>query len=185
MCSMRLKINIILLTLISILVITGAYSIGCKMKGQENTLPEKINQNSYEEQKAPLSILEEGMVDGIIFRLGTEKKDVISKLGEPDNIGKTDGSEVFRYKDTYYYFDINRNLLIGIKILQLGKEVYGVKVGMKPEEIKQVLGKPTNEYYNVHDEKWELLYKRDKNELYFVSKDKNSSTNYVLVLKKD
>jgi len=154
-------------------------------KSKENQNPQNPNQGNYNQQGDPLSILDEGKIEGVIFRLGDEKKEIVSKLGEPDSVEKIGGSEEFRYKDTYYYFHLINGTLIGVKIAKKGTEVFGVKIGMKPEEVKAVLGKPANEYYNVHDEHWSMLYQRGKTELYFVSKERNSSTLYMQVSKKN
>lgn len=177
---MRRKTLICCLVLFSII----AGLTGC-VKKKDSPAGAPVTHESDKKYVDPLKAVEEGRIGGIGFKLGAGQKEVVEILGKPEKTGTVGGSELLRYRDTYYYFDLTQKKLIGIGVSGQGKEILNVKTGMRPEEIKLALGKPDSEFYNDHEDRWNIVYKRGSNELYFMSRDKNSPTDYVLLLKKD
>lgn len=61
-----------------------------------------------------------------------------------------------------------------------GAEVFDVEVGMTFEEIKDILGNPSDEGYNDHDGIYFISYEVGSHNLYFDSSSKDGPTTFAM-----
>lgn len=137
--------------------------------------------------KNPLEPLSEGKIDGIGYSLGTECKKVLTDLGKPDDEGTTEGNYYYMYGNVTYFsdsMDENEGNITAIAIRD-SIDICGTKVGMKPAEIKKILGQPFSEGTDEGEEGWVMTYEVKKGlYLSYFSDNENSPVTAVLFASK-
>lgn len=117
----------------------------------------------------------EGKMDGVELKVGSTYQEIIDKLGKPQKQSAISGGEVLTYGDASYIILPTTKKVVCIMV-GTGKSLYGVKVGMKPSEIKQILGDPD---YEDHDDLtgiWNLCYNAGNYTLIFNYAEENGPT---------
>lgn len=155
-------------------------------KPKDTGSKEEDNQKQ-ETVKNPLEPLSEGKIDGISYSLGTECKKVLTDLGKPDDEGTTEGNYYYMYGKVTYFsdsMDENEGNISAIAVRD-NIDICGTKVGMKPEEIKKILGQPFSEGTDEGDEGWVITYEVKKGlYLSYFSDNENSPVTAVLFASK-
>lgn len=124
---------------------------------------------------------------GLRFGVGASADELLSILGEPKAKGEFEGSYYLSYDTVIYYIDsldVQESKVTAITLLP-GQEVYGIKVGMTPNEIKAILGTPISNGNSEEDGTWSMLYQINDDMLYFSAKDENSPTESLLIKREE
>jgi uncharacterized protein involved in high-affinity Fe2+ transport len=190
---MQMKKNMII-----ILILITIMSSSCNAKATsgiaaETPKPEKTAtqpQVNPEEKliDGPLKLAYEGKIDNLQVGVGNKLKDVIGQLGEPVELANFEGSSYVTYQNISFMLDkivestSDSADIMGI-IASEGYELYGVKVGMTPDEIKKILGAAEQEYKDGEDEgdMWKLEYTCGEYKLtfFFIDKSSPSTSAYL------
>lgn len=85
-----------------------------------------------------------GMLPGTQIQINSYVSDVYKELGKPDSIDEYDHSLAYEDKNIYIYHFNERVTSIGFGE---GAEIFGIKIGMKYNEIVSKLGPADHEYY--------------------------------------
>lgn len=135
-------------------------------------------------EKDPLALAAKGQMDGVEFRLGTSRDQIVDAWGEPIETNPYLGGELLTYNDAFLLISPIDNSLSAIIVTQTEKPVYGVHVGMLPSEIKSILGQPFSEGMNEMTEAWDLTYKLGEIDLTFESEHEEAPTHFVMLFGK-
>jgi len=99
--------------------------------------------------------------DPVLSHLGMSKEDVIDKYGEPGfegDIGGPGGKEFFyEEKNISFIFAGDEGVVNNLRIFP-EKEILEVEVGMKFEEIIEVLGEPREMGFDSYTGRYTLVY---------------------------
>lgn len=180
--------------IVILLVLALSFSfVSCKAEkaSEKNTEPVSNTTEKVEPAPAPapaqendaLKTAREGKVTGLNIGIGSTLQEAIAQMGEPSALDYFEGTSYVSYELVDLILDRiiddtkTEASITGI-ILSEGYELYGVKVGMTPEEIKGILGAPTKEELENDPEgsTWRLDYDCGTYLLSFFSADQNSST---------
>lgn len=184
---MQMK-RFIIITLILIITITASSckaetALGVDIKLGTPTPTQAVEQNKPEErlEEPKLELAYEGKIDNLQFGIGDRLEKVITELGEPVELAYFEGASYISYQDLSFMLDkviektSDEAVISGI-IISEGYELYGVKVGMTPNEIKSILGAANQEYKDGEgdEEMWKLEYQCGDYSLTFFFNDSNS-----------
>lgn len=164
---------------------------------ENKTIPAAKTTDSTE--SAPAAVQEnyalkaarEGKVTGLNIGIGSTLQDAVAQLGEPTALDYFEGTSYVSYELVDLILDRiiedtkAETNITGI-ILAEGYELYGVKVGMTPSGIKEVLGAPSKEEVETDPEgdMWRLDYDCGGYLLSFFANDKDSPTLSAYLSKK-
>jgi hypothetical protein len=157
---------------------------------QTETQPQAQNKPEEKPIEGPKSLAFEGKIDNLKVGVGDELKEVIAALGEPVELAHFEGSSYISYENVNFMLDkivestSDEAVVLGI-IVSEGYELYGVKVGMNPGEIKNVLGAAEQEYKDGEgdEEMWKLEYNCGEYKLTFFFNDKESPSTSAYLSK--
>jgi len=123
-----------------------------------------------------------GMLDTATIGLGFHVDFVINTYGQPAEKDVYEGSTYYSYPDKHIIFFISLydDLVSAIGINE-GGELFGVRIGMTCDEIKDILGSPDIEGYDEMEGDYFMLYQSGIHQLYFFSPDKNSPTDSAML----
>ena len=99
----------------------------------------------------------QGKFTDLTIKFDDGRERVVKVMGTPDEITTWQGSELYIYKNVGIYIDPSEEKVTGLTAGE-GYKTYGVKIGMTPEEIKNILGKPDNEGENLESGAYVLEY---------------------------
>jgi hypothetical protein len=176
-----MKRNICFTVIIVILV----FFSGCRLNsdvGNNTSAPSSDINNNDKENSAikdyDINLIEEGRVDSIEFALGDNSKTILESLGEPKMSGYFMGGSYLKYdKVTFFINKPLEEIEYGeVVIIGFSKdfELFGIKVGMKFEEIKDKFGVPSyegaigGEESELYGDSWALVYEKGDYSLTFV-----------------
>jgi len=193
---MQMK-KILIITLVLALTITAS---SCKAKAvsgvepvPETPKPPQTETQKLPEEKlvdGPKSLAYEGKIDDLQIGVDDRLKDVVAALGEPVELAHFEGSSYISYQNVSFMLDkivegtSDEARVSGI-IVSEGYELYGIKVGMTPEEIKNILGAAEQEYKDGEgeEEMWKLEYNCGDYKLTFFFDDNNSPSTSAYLSK--
>ena len=131
--------------------------------------------------EGPMKAAFEGRVDNLGVRVGDKLEIAISELGEPVELAHFEGSSYISYPKYSFMLDkviekISDEAIISGIVVSEGHEVYGVKIGMTPSEIKSILGAADQEYKDGEGEEkmWKMEYLCGDYSLTFFFNDNNA-----------
>ena len=132
----------------------------------------------------------EGKIDNLQSGVGDSLEKVIAELGEPLELAYFEGSSYISYENISFMLNktidkISDEAAISGIIISEGYELYGVKVGMTPSEIKSILGAANQEYKDGEDgeEMWKIEYKCGDYSLIFFFNDSTSPSTSAYLSK--
>jgi len=97
-------------------------------------------------QNSILDIIGEGKLPGIEFGIGASCKEIVNKMGKPKDQEFFEGGLYLDYDKVIFLTDSDESYNGKVTSISIYEgQIFGVKVGMKPSEIKKVLGKPSFE----------------------------------------
>ncbi|MDF2531771.1 MAG: hypothetical protein K0Q65_1352 [Clostridia bacterium] len=193
---MQMK-KFMIITLVLAMTITAA---SCKAKAVSgvDTVPETPKPTQTEVQKLPedkvvgdtMKLAYEGKMDHLQIGVNDRLKEVVEALGEPMELAHFEGASYISYANVSFMLDkivedtSDEAKVTGV-IVSEGYELYGVKVGMKPEEIKNILGAGEQEYKDgeSEEEMWKLEYNCGDYKLTFFFNDNNSPSTSAYLSK--
>lgn len=187
---------------ICILIVSIILTIGCNAKNKIDDKKENIenknlstiikqsenpNQKQAEKVTANNEIFKsasQGKINGIEFGIGTRFEEIIKTWGEPEEKGNYEGSNYLIYDDITFMADENSEVVSRIAISG-EREVYGVKIGMKPSEIKKILGEPKYEsiYEDTDIQQRSIVYENGEYRVMFCSDDIDTPVNFMIIQK--
>lgn len=147
--------------------------------------------------------IDKGKVSDIEFKVGTSVNDIEKKLGTNYKTYTFDGGAYYMYYEKLKYIficsyefaaDNNKNDKLWGIFFDKGYKLFGVTVGDTADQIKEVLGKPTKEYYSNPDkdqdqlefqqtqslDEYILEYSKGNYTLEFIFESKNSSSVFTI-----
>lgn len=126
-------------------------------------------------------LIKEGQLDCTPLKLGDNRDKVLELYSMPDEVGMFEGSNYYAYDSEHivFYTGIFDDILYSIGLME-GAEVFDVEVGMTFEEIKDILGNPSDEGYNDHDGIYFISYEVGSHNLYFDSSSKDGPTTFAM-----
>lgn len=141
------------------------------------------NSSKPEEPEGPLLAASQGKITGLQIGVDSSLKEALGELGEPVELDHFEGTSYLSYENMNIMLDRiidntqEEALVSGISVFN-DYELYGVKIGMKADEIKSILGVPNQEYAdNVEDGgMWKMEYLCGDFQLTFYAENKNSPT---------
>lgn len=184
---MQMK-KFMILTLVLVVAVTASSckaetALGLDIKLGAPEPAQTATQNKPEEKviQGKLEPVYEGKIDNLEFSIGDSLEKVIAELGEPLELAYFEGSSYIRYENLSFMLDkviektSDEAAVSGI-IISEGSELYGVKVGMTPNEIKNILGAASQEYKDGEgdEEMWKLEYQCGDYSLTFFFNDSSS-----------
>jgi hypothetical protein len=179
------------LMLITIIISISITASSCSAKAaanQDSTLEtpkpvQTVEQMKPEEslKKVGIELAYEGKIDNLEFGIGDRLEKVIAEMGEPLELANFEGSSYVRYESLSFMLNkviektSDEAAISGI-IISEGNDIYGVKVGMTPNEIKSILGAASQEYKDGEgeEEMWKLEYQCGDYSLTFFFNDSSS-----------
>lgn len=182
--------------IIVVLVLISITASSCKAKAvvDVDVIPEPPKPVQTEEQNKPkedgMELAFEGKIDNLQVGVGDTLSEVISELGEPMELAHFEGSSYVSYKNFSFMLGkviektSDEATISGIVISE-GYEIYGVKVGMTPNEIKSILGAADQEYKDGEgdEEMWKLEYACGDYSLTFFFNDNSSPSTSAYLSK--
>ena len=121
--------------------------------------------------------IENGMLDNSPIKLGFHVSFVTDTYGEPAKKDLHEGAVYYSYPDKHITFFIGLyDDLVTAIVTSEGGELFGVKIGMTCDEIKDILGSPDIEGYDEMEGDYFMLYESGIHQLYFFSRNENSAT---------
>lgn len=152
---------------------------------KDNTSKPTLPQNNA------LQLAYEGKVTGLSIGIGSKLQDAIAQFGEPVALDNFEGTSYISYEVLDIILDrivedTKSEAYISGVIVSEGYELYGVKVGMSPAQIKAELGTPTQELLETDDEGeiWKMEYDCGEYLLSFYSDNKEAATVSAYLSKK-
>lgn len=175
------KLIIITLVLTTIISSSCTPQATSKLDNTPNT-PKPAQTPNMPEKKVvdgPMALAYEGKIDNLQVGVGAKLQETIETMGEPIELAHFEGSSYISYQNISFMLDkivetTSENAeVLGI-IVSEGYELYGVKVGMTPAEIKNILGAAEQEYKDGEgdEEMWKLEYNCGDYNLTFFFQDK-------------
>lgn len=79
----------------------------------------------------------------ILSYLGKSATDITKSFGKPSKTDGTESGELYNYDNFYFAISNNKVVTIGVKGADV--TVNGIKVGMKPKDVKSKIGNPLKE----------------------------------------
>jgi len=169
--------------IVFIIVLFTILFTACKIKTENNDITlsgssiEAINtENSIE--KPDLNLISIGKVDTIEFGIGEKAGNILKSWGEPDFKGDFMGGSYISYDNITFFIDKYIDEMENGKVIRIGisesYELFGVKVGMRFEEIKEIMGKPSfegiigNDEGELFGESSVIIYESSDYELLFI-----------------
>lgn len=189
--------KLIAITMILTITITAAACESKATSSDKTEVPkpaqiETQTQNKPDEKQivGPMKLAYEGKIDNLQIGVGDKLQNVISVLGEPSELNHFEGSSYISYQDVSFMLDRivettkDEATILGIVVSE-GYELYEVKVGMKSDEIKNVLGAAAQEYQEGEEEgdAWKLEYNCGDYLLTFFFNDKDSPSTSAYLSK--
>lgn len=136
-------------------------------------------------------LLREGRGENIEFGIGTKTETIVNKWGEADMEDYFLGGTFLTYGNITFFTDAvdyaGKVAVIGISD---NTNIFGVKVGMTFDEIKEILGAPvieatTDTEDELYGGDWRLVYESGEYKVSFMAKDKSSATYAAYIEAKD
>lgn len=129
-------------------------------------------------QNSILDIVGEGRLPGIEFGIGASCKEIVNKMGKPKDQDFFEGGLYLDYDKVIFLTDSDESYNGKVTSISLNEgQIFGVNVGMKPSEIKKVLGKPSYEGKNEEEGAiYQLRYNVKGYTLLFASEKEDSPT---------
>ncbi|MDQ0877504.1 hypothetical protein QFZ77_006163 [Paenibacillus sp. V4I3] len=118
-----------------------------------------------------LTSASEGKIKGIEFGIGSNKKDVIQKWGEPQKTGSWQ-TQYYSWFDYYYFFG---NPDESVSAIRIG----GDTVKCTVDELKKAIGEPKDEGLNDIESGWYLYYEAGDYQVFFNADTKNGLIKYM------
>lgn len=186
--------------IIIVLIFISIIASSCKANAvvDVDITPETAKSGQTEVQNKPeekiiegkMELAYEGKIDNLQVGVGDRLAKVIEELGEPLELAYFEGSSYISYENLSFMLDkviektSDEATIFGIVISE-GYEIYGVKVGMTPNEIKSILGAADQEYKDGEgdEEMWKLEYTSGDYSLTFFFNDKSSSSTSAYLSK--
>lgn len=108
------------------------------------------------EREIPLHNAYQGIMDGIELSIGGDGNQLIDLYGEPEGSDSFMGGYYIGYADMVFFVTYNesKEKPYGhvVRIAYMGKDqVYGIKVGMNADEVRNVLGEPDEIHQETED----------------------------------
>ncbi len=167
-----MKKYLTLLLILSLVIFAGC--AGKKDNQDENKVvvePPRQEESKNNEQKDPIKGKDElqsskivqfpeaaqGEFTDLPIKFDDSREKVVKVMGTPDEITTWQGSELYIYNNVGIFIDPSEEKVTGLTAGE-GYKTYGVKIGMSPEEIKNILGKPDNEGENLESGAYVLEY---------------------------
>jgi hypothetical protein len=162
------------------------------VKPAENTVtPQPATPQAAAPVNEALQPAREGKVTGLSIGIGSTLQEAIAQMGEPTALDNFEGTSYVSYELVDLILDkiiddTKAEASVTGIILSEGYELYGVKVGMTPAQIKEILGTPTNEEMENDSESttWRMDYDCGDYKLSFYANDKDSATVSAYLSKK-
>lgn len=180
--------------MIIVLVFITVTAASCNEKTvvEVDNTPETPKQVQAEEKlnEGKMELAYEGKIDKLQAGVGDRLAKVIEELGEPLELANFEGSSYISYQNFTFILDkviektSDEAEIFGIVISE-GYEIYGVKVGMTPDEIKNILGAANQEYKDGEgdEEMWKLEYPCGNYSLTFFFNDNSSPSTSAYLSK--
>lgn len=138
-----------------------------------------------------LELAHQGKVTGLNIAIGATLQETIAQMGEPTALDNYEGASYVSYELVDFILDrviddTKAEANVTGVILSGGYELYGVKVGMTPEEIEAVLGTPSSADIDTtsETETFRIDYDCGDYQLSFFANDKGSATVSAYLSKK-
>ncbi|MGB7604654.1 MAG: hypothetical protein WBL93_04170 [Lutisporaceae bacterium] len=174
--------------------------VSCKAEKviEDKNVPASNTTETVENTPAPipqnddaLKLAREGKITGLSIQIGSKLQDAVAQLGEPIGFDNFEGVSYVSYEVIDLMLDkiiedTKSEANISGIIMSEGYELYGVKVGMSPAQIKVMLGTPTQELLETDAEgdMWKMDYDCGEYLLSFYSADKDTATVSAYLSKK-
>jgi hypothetical protein len=79
----------------------------------------------------------------ILSYLGKSATDITKSFGKPNKIDGAENGDIYNYDN--FYFAISNNKVVTIGVKGADTTVNGIKIGMKPKDVKSKIGNPLKE----------------------------------------
>ncbi len=123
----------------------------------------------------------------VLDYLGKEKDFILSKYGRPSLIESAGGGggEMLYYEEeklAFIFSDLEKDIVNNI-ILLPGRDILGAKVGMRFDEIENIIGKPKKRTLDPYQNDYIMIYeiKDGDIEIWFSANSDNSPTEMAEV----
>jgi hypothetical protein len=141
-------------------------------------------------KKVGIELAYEGKIDSLEFGIGDKLEKAIAEMGEPVELAYFEGSSYISYENLSFMLDkviektSDEAAISGI-IISEGYDLYGVKVGMTPNEIKSILGAANQEFKDGEgdEEMWKLEYQYGDYSLTFFFNDSSAPSTSAYLSK--
>lgn len=115
-----------------------------KQEETKNDNPKEPEKGNEEAEKSKINLFPEaakGEFTDLTIKFNDSRAKVVKVLGDPDEITTWQGSDLYIYGNLGIYIDPSEEKVTGLTAGE-GYKTYGIKIGMSPKEIKEILGKP-------------------------------------------
>lgn len=127
-------------------------------------------------------LLKEGRAENIEFGIGTKTETIVSKWGKADMEDYFLGGTFLTYGNITFFTDaLDYTGKVAVIGISENTTVFGIKVGMSFNEIKEILGAPATEIASDEEDElyggdWCLVYESGEYKVSFMAKDTSSAT---------
>lgn len=145
--------------------------------------PEVTNNENNEMRQYFLEMLSLGKADGLEFGIGSNITDIFNKWGKPDSEGDFAGGAYCEYEGKVLLFYSRYSNSVTSMAFGEGQTLNGIKIGSSVNEIKSILGEPSDEYtagegneLAKSEKDWVISYQSDNYLAEFYANGKEGAT---------
>ncbi len=152
---------------------------------------ESPTEEALPEKRDFFELLREGRAENIEFGVGTKTETIVNKWGKADTEDYFLGGTFLTYGNiTFFTNATDYTGEVAVIGISESTAIFGIKVGMTFDEIKEILGTPAAEIASDAEDElyggdWCLIYESGQYKVSFMAKDTNSATYAAYIEAKD